>query len=152
MSRLKGYVKLSCLFVCLFVCLFAPLLLLPIKVWQVFSVEGFPLYHCQWQQIKLFALNVQGTSHKNFLSESVMVSFPSSLVGFLGFHPYMCLLSHHPHILCHFATAYTNMLCVFVTCVQRVIYLLDVTHSKLLLHRLSLSPIPLSSLCKGFGC
>ena len=78
-----------CLFVSLFVCLFAPLMLLPIKVWQVFSVEGFPLYHCQWQRMKLFALNVRGTSHKNFLSESVMVSFPSSLVGFLGFHPYM---------------------------------------------------------------
>ena len=25
--------------------------------------------------------------------ESVVVSFPSSLVGFLGFHPYMCLFS-----------------------------------------------------------
>ena len=27
-------------------------------------------------------------------------------------------LSHHPYILCHFAAAYTNMLCVFVSCVQ----------------------------------
>ena len=30
-------------------------------------------------------------------------------------------LSHHPYILCHFAAAYTNMLCVFVSCVQRVV-------------------------------
>ena len=28
---------------------------------------------------------------------------------------------HHPYILCHFAAAYTNMLCVFVGCVQRVV-------------------------------
>ena len=30
-------------------------------------------------------------------------------------------LSHHPYILCLFAAAYTNMLCVFVSCVQRVV-------------------------------
>ena len=30
-------------------------------------------------------------------------------------------LSHHSYILCHFAAAYTNMLCVFVSCVQRVV-------------------------------
>ena len=29
-------------------------------------------------------------------------------------------LSHNPYILCHFA-AYTNMCCVFVSCVQRVV-------------------------------
>ena len=31
------------------------------------------------------------------------------------------VISHHPYILCHFATAYTNMLCVFLSCVQRVV-------------------------------
>ena len=30
-------------------------------------------------------------------------------------------LSHHLYILCLFAAAYTNMLCVFVSCVQRVV-------------------------------
>ena len=29
-------------------------------------------------------------------------------------------LSHHPYILRHFAATYINMLCVFVSCVQRV--------------------------------
>ena len=28
-------------------------------------------------------------------------------------------LSHHPYILCPFAVTCTNMLCVFVNCVQR---------------------------------
>ena len=28
---------------------------------------------------------------------------------------------HHSYILSHFATAYTNMLSVFVSCVQRVV-------------------------------
>ena len=30
--------------------------------------------------------------------ESVVVSFPSSLVGFLGFHPYMCLCFHSENV------------------------------------------------------
>ena len=31
------------------------------------------------------------------------------------------ILSHYPYILCHFATAYTNMLCGFVSCMQMVV-------------------------------
>ena len=30
-------------------------------------------------------------------------------------------LSHHPYILCLFAATYTNMLCGFVSCVERVV-------------------------------
>ena len=61
--------------------------------------------------------NLNGTRCRDGACESVVVSFPSSLVGFLGFHPYMCLFSLRKLFVtcsCCFFFLFFFVLCVFV--------------------------------------
>ena len=82
------------------------------------------LYLAKLQVVKaVFAVVQYVTSHeqKSFLNENKCMQGwnPKILTKLDGNDT--TTLSHHHYFLCHFATTYTNMLCVLVRCVHRVV-------------------------------
>ena len=73
--------------------------------------------------------------------ESIVVSFPSSLVGFWGFHPYMCLFSFRK-LFCDFL--YQSSVSITVT---SNIVLSQKWNQKCMFTNLILLNVPLTSAC-----